>query len=137
MPKLIQILESEGDVELGVSVKALKEKKEEEWFGIDFDGTLAEYDKWRGPFHTGEPIKATVAWAKRQLKAGKKLKVFTARVANPDQAEVATKAIKKWCKTHLGKELEVTNEKDQFMIGLRDDKLKLQRVITNTGELVK
>lgn len=30
------------------------------WLGVDLDGTLAVYDKWRGIEHIGAPIPAMV-----------------------------------------------------------------------------
>ena len=117
--------------------KLLESSASEEWWGIDFDGTLATYDDWKGPGHVGEPIQKSIEFVKGLLKDGKKVKIFTARVANPDEEDEAREAIRKFCKEHLGRAFPITNEKDPHMIGLLDDKLDMKRVKQNTGELVE
>ena len=95
------------------------------WIGVDFDSTLAKYTKWKGHAHTGEPVPEMVTRVKGWLDEGKKVKILTARVAtNQDKKDrdAAEKAIKGWCKEHLGQELEVTSEKDMFMTELWDDR---------------
>lgn len=100
---------------------------------MDFDGTLSTYDKWRGPDHVGSPVAKVIERVKELLKDGVKVKVFTARVADQEQAREATKAIQDFCRQHIGQALEVTNEKDPGMIGLIDDKLEMIRVKQNVG----
>lgn len=105
--------------------------KSKEWYGVDFDGTLAKYDKWRGIEHTGEPIKPMVDRVKRWLNSGRNVKIFTARVAGKDGTK-ARPYIEAWCKEHLGQKLEVTNIKDHHMIELWDD--RAVQVKMNTGK---
>lgn len=112
------------------------------WIGVDLDGTLAIYDKWRGVDHIGRPITPMVKRVKKWLSEGKTVKIFTARMhghglvdldpmANHgDTVDVVT-PIKNWCKEHIGQELEVTNVKDFGMIELWDD--RAVQVRPNTG----
>lgn len=53
----------------------------EPWYGFDLDGTLAIYDGWKGIEHIGRPIQPMVDRAKQLHSQGKKVKIFTARVA--------------------------------------------------------
>ena len=59
----------------------------EGWYGFDLDGTLAVYDKWKGIDHIGNPVEPMVNLVKKMHDEGKKVKIFTARVAprpNPE-----------------------------------------------------
>jgi hypothetical protein len=107
--------------------------KKEEFIGVDLDGTLAEYDHWRGPEHIGEPVPKMLARVKKWLADGKKVKIFTARASGKD-SEKAIKVIKEWCKEHIGQELEVTCEKDPMMLEMWDD--RAVRVKKNKGTRV-
>lgn len=102
------------------------------WIGVDFDGTLAYYDKWVGPHHCGAPIDSMVERVKTWLEDGHTVKIFTARVSIPDQAEGARAAVTAWCIEHIGRALEVTCIKDTMMLELWDD--RCVQVIKNTGE---
>lgn len=116
------------------------------WVGFDLDGTLAYYDKWRGPEHIGAPILPMVEGLKQLLTKGVHCKIFTARVWYPKEIETVADAARKldataaedaiiaWCKEHIGQELEVTCCKDMGMIALYDD--RCFRVETNTGRLL-
>ena len=98
-----------------------------EYIGVDFDGTLAR--RTYGD-DVGKPILKMISRIKDHLRAGEKVKVFTARTGSDNE-----KKIKKFCKDHLGCELEITNQKDPFMKFFYDDKAR--QVIPDTGELVK
>jgi hypothetical protein len=106
------------------------------WIGVDLDGTLAHYDGWKGVTHVGEPIAPVVERVKRWIAEGRAVKVFTARIAEPDhlQRGLALVAIDAWCQRHLGVTLPVTNVKDFGMIELWDD--RAVQVVANTGEPV-
>ena len=52
----------------------------EGWIGIDLDGTLAEYDGWKGVEHIGKPIPSMVERVKAWIIEGKDVRIFTARV---------------------------------------------------------
>lgn len=122
------------------------------WIAVDFDGTLAEYDHWRGPEHTGAPIALMVARVREWLAAGKEVRVFTARcwpygivrvdgtteiadrqapLGRAAEAGMAVRAIQRWCKEHLGQYLAVTCVKDYAMTELWDD--RAVQVEFNTG----
>jgi hypothetical protein len=58
---------------------------------------------------------------------GWNVKIMTARAYDP----VALVAIRKWCKKHIGQELEITDRKDFHMIALFDD--RAVAVEKNTG----
>lgn len=104
--------------------------EEEEWHGVDLDGTIAHYTNFKGVSKIGKPIEGeALAQVKEWLKKGENVKIFTARASDP----AAVKHIKKWCKKYLGQELEVTNIKDTGMLDLLDD--RAHRVEKNTGKI--
>lgn len=103
-----------------------------EWIGFDFDKTLATYNHYEGPGILGEPIKPMVDLVKAYLNDGYEIRIVTARYNN---GEVEIKAIKEWCKKHIGQELEVTNAKDHEMYLLYDDRAR--EVEPNTGRLIR
>jgi hypothetical protein len=117
------------------------------WIGVDFDGTLAEYDHWRGADHVGAPIPAMVERVKRWLADGKNVRIFTARVYSPSYAECgsivewtqrlnetinARRLIDAFCRQQFGRVLPITCTKDYQMYELWDD--RAVQVIPNTGK---
>lgn len=104
-------------------------EKDKEWIGVDLDGTLAKYEQWEGPSAIGNPIDKMVKRVKRWIAEGKTVKIFTARMAGDDGT--ARRAIRKWCKDHIGQELEVTNRKDPHCVQIWDD--RAVSVEKNTG----
>ena len=100
------------------------------WIGVDLDGTLAEYDHWRGIAHIGPPVPAMLERVKRWLAEGKDVRIFTARVSDRDKM-LATHSIVEWCREHIGRPLPVTNIKDFGMVELWDD--RAVQVERNTG----
>jgi hypothetical protein len=84
------------------------------WIGVDFDGTLAHYDHFRGKNHVGEPIDPMVTRVRKWIQDGKDVRLFTARTPTPE--------IRRWMKEHLGKVLPITNTKDRHMQALYDDR---------------
>lgn len=119
------------------------------WIGVDLDGTLAFYDKWRGIDHIGEPILPMLKRVRRWIwDEDKDVRIFTARVdggevavaagdlngeANRDVNEVR-KYIEIWCFNQIGKVIPVTCKKDYGMIELWDD--RAIQVISNTGKTI-
>jgi hypothetical protein len=101
------------------------------WIGVDLDGTLAYYDKWRGADHIGEPIKPLLKRVKEVIAAGSTVKIFTARASEKENIP----HIKAWCKKHGLGDLEVTNVKDFAMTELWDDRAK--QVIKNKGIFIE
>lgn len=111
---------------------------EKGWFGVDLDGTLVHYDHgdWKGPLHLGLPVPAMLERVKLWLTQGERVKIFTARVSDPDpeKNEAIRKAVQDWCEVHGLPRLEVTNVKDFAMLELWDD--RAVQVEANTGRRV-
>lgn len=108
------------------------------WYAVDLDGTLATYDGWQGTGYIGEPIAPMVARVKKWIAEGIEVRIMTARVGPqdpPENAEVARGVIEAWCEKHLGKALQVTNQKDFGMIELWDD--RCVAVLKNVGTAVR
>lgn len=100
------------------------------WIGVDLDGTLAHYDGWKGIEHIGPPIPAMMERLKRWLSEGRRVKIFTARVSEPE----AMIHVRAWLHQHEIGHLEITNVKDFGMLELWDD--RCVQVRPNTGEPV-
>lgn len=109
------------------------------WVGVDLDGTLAKYDKWRGEDHIGDPIPTMVERVKTWLAEGQEILIMTARASSTGRTAERQRQnvalIRAWCKKHLGQELGVTSDKDFGMVALYDD--RAYRVVGNTGQLVE
>ncbi len=103
------------------------------WLGVDLDGVLAKnYAGEFDPLKIGEPIPAMVAKVRAAIEAGMVVKVFTARMADQENAEAIRKAIGDYTEEHIGTRLDATNEKDPGMVEIWDDKAR--RVIEDTGK---
>lgn len=107
------------------------------WIGVDLDGTLAHYEGWQGTHRIGAPIAPMVERVKGWLAAGKRVKIFTARMHGHGipliggGVEDVKTPIEEWCRQHIGQVLEVTNVKDSGMLELWDDRaIQVER---NTG----
>jgi len=98
------------------------------WVGVDLDGTLAHYDRWRGPNHIGVPVRRMRRRVVDWLAEGKDVRIFTAR------SEESYPAIRAWCLRQFGRELPITNQKDYGMVELWDD--RAVQVVPNTGRRV-
>jgi hypothetical protein len=85
------------------------------WIGVDFDGTLAHYDYFRGRDHVGAPVEEMVKRVRKWLAEGRDVRLFTARTPSP--------ALRRWMKEHLGEILPITNTKDSHMQALYDDRV--------------
>lgn len=106
------------------------------WIGVDLDGTLAQYDEWKGVEHIGDPVPKMLAQVKDWLEQGRIVKIFTARISVKDRSvEDVIEIIHSWCLKHGLPSLEVTNVKDFDMTELYDD--RAYNVIKNTGDIVR
>jgi hypothetical protein len=115
------------------SVNLKKMEHEAPYVGFDLDGTLAKFDKWQGPGHIGPPVPKMVKKAKEFLGRGIQVRIITARLGLPGkEADIAHRAIKKWCEKHIGRKLKVQAHKTPGLVKLYDD--KAERVEKNTGE---
>lgn len=94
---------------------------------VDLDGTLAEYDRWRGNHHIGQPVAAILDRVIALLKDGHEVTIFTSRVAGdwPDHIkdlEQTRRYIEMWCHEHVGRILPVTAIKHGWFTEFWDDK---------------
>ena len=53
------------------------------WFGVDLDGTLAVWDANSSLDRIGPPVPAMVDYVRRMIANGIRVKIFTARAADP------------------------------------------------------
>lgn len=104
--------------------------REQGWIGVDLDGTLAYYDKWRGFDHIGKPIPGILIRVREWLAQGYHVKIMTARASVPE----GIPPVKKWLVENGLPELEVTCQKDFHMIELWDD--RAVQVVHNSGSPV-
>lgn len=106
----------------------------EKWTGIDLDGALARFDPDApyDPSYVGDPVPQMVEAVRRMLLAGRRVKIFTARVS-PGSGDVdkVRESIERWCQDVLGEKLEITATKDYLMTELWDD--RAIQIIPNTG----
>lgn len=105
------------------------------WIGVDLDGTLAHYDRWRGHLHIGEPIKPMIDRVKNWLNHGIEVRIFTARISGEAaEAKEVEQAIHDWLAKQGLPMLRVTCMKDYAMLELWDD--RAVQVHMNTGNPV-
>ena len=88
------------------------------WIGVDLDGTLAEWDGWKGHEHIGPPIPAMLERVKRWIKMDIEVRIFTARASVPDHIP----PVEQWLEKNGLGGLRVTNQKDYKMLQLWDDR---------------
>lgn len=106
------------------------------WVGVDLDGVLARYEGFKGSTRIGMPVPAMVERVRRWLSEGIEVRVFTARMSEPNprvRAEIA-QAIRDWTRAHIGTALEATCVKDYAMDELWDD--RAVAVEANTGRVL-
>ncbi|OPZ67734.1 MAG: hypothetical protein BWY82_02723 [Verrucomicrobia bacterium ADurb.Bin474] len=101
--------------------------KQKSWIGVDLDGTLAHYTRFRGYDHIGKPIPIMLYRVRKWIEKGLRVKIVTARASHPD----GIAPVQAWLKKYGLGELEVTNAKDFDMIELWDD--RAVKVMANTG----
>lgn len=106
------------------------------WVGLDLDGSVAHYSIWQGIEHIGDPIPSVIDLTRKLLRQGKTVKIFTARMAEPDpiKRNMVRHYIREWCVKHIGVALEATNIKDFNMVALIDD--RAIAVEKNTGRIL-
>ncbi|HMA67384.1 MAG TPA: hypothetical protein VKO20_06150 [Desulfosalsimonadaceae bacterium] len=100
------------------------------WIGVDLDGTLAYFDAESSLAEIGPPVAAMLAKTKELIASGERVKIFTARAADPGQLPL----IRKWLQENSLPPLEITNVKDFYMIRLYDD--RSIQVEKNTGRIL-
>lgn len=124
-----------------------------EWIGVDFDGTLAEYHGWVGWNVLGKPVPAMISRVGQWLRQDKRVRIFTARIrvfrdndtwCRRDRHCLVTdelfsdydmeNAIQTYTLEYFGVRLPVTCVKDLHMVELWDD--RAVQVMANTGRTV-
>ena len=122
----------DGDKDLSDEATGLENPQTEDgaaWIGVDLDGTLAEYNGWRGFDHIGRAVPAMLERVRTWLAEGRRVKIFTARA---QAGEFACWPLRRWLHDQGLPELEITNVKDFHMTELWDD--RCVRVEHNTGK---
>jgi hypothetical protein len=107
----------------------------EKWIGIDLDGTLSATvpgNDYSDPTLIGPPIARMVTKVRHLLDAGYTVKIFTARMADEENAERIRAAIADWTEEHIGTALDATNQKTPGTIEIWDNIAR--RVDTGTGK---
>lgn len=115
------------------AVTSTKAKENSPHVLVDLDGTMAHYDKFKGPTVIGAPVPAMISKVKKMLAEGEDVRVFTARVAKDPDGKV-TRAIEAWLQKNLGQTLPITNVKDQHAKAIYDD--RAVAVEKNTGKVL-
>lgn len=101
---------------------------------VDLDGTLAEYHGWKGVEHIGKPVPAMVEKVKQAVSEGKEVWIYTARVSDPAESDLAAMAIRKWCDHHNIPIVDITATKHKFFKEFWDD--RAVQVLPNKGEFI-
>ena len=104
------------------------------WIAVDLDGTLAEYNGFRGPSVIGAPIGPMVERVRAWRRAKQVVVVFSSRVSHPKDGEECRVAIEAWCLEHIGEVLPVSAIKDYRITEFWDDRAVL--VEPNTGRVI-
>jgi broad specificity phosphatase PhoE len=119
-------------VKWAAKVIAKAHKEYSSWYGCDLDGTLCKPAESYDGTAIGAPIKTMIDKVKSLIACGKEVRIFTACIADDVDGKKEA-AIKAWCKTHIGRELPVTNEKDPGMVALWDDRAHNADEINKAG----
>lgn len=109
-------------------------KAERYAIAVDLDGTLAEYHGWKGVEHIGKPVPAMVEKVKQAVSEGKEVWIYTARVSDPAESDLADMAIRKWCDHYNIPIVDITATKHKFFKEFWDD--RAVQVMPNTGEFL-
>lgn len=123
-------------IQTGVAMSKTK-VKHHDVYAVDMDKTLAVYHKWSDS--VGEPIMPMVNRVKALLAEGKKVAIFTARVAEeegftPEAIAEQRRIIEEWCVKHLGQKLPVTAVKSRHFVQFFDD--RAVGVVPNEGTII-
>ena len=112
----------------------MKKKNVRVW-AVDLDGTLAHYGKFKSLTTIGRPVKKMVEFVKARLVDGDVVRIFTARLDNPEPLkQKAIRAIQAWSLKNIGIILDVTNVKTKDISDILDD--RCWRVVKNKGIII-
>ena len=101
---------------------------------VDLDGTLAQYDGWKGIEHIGPVIPEVANAMERAQKEGAEVHLFTSRVSDPEDAAEAHQIISKWAEANHFNFASITAVKHKFFTEFWDD--RAIQVIKNEGTFV-
>ena len=101
---------------------------------VDLDGTLAQYDGWKGIGHIGCVIPEVANAMERAQAEGAEVHLFTARVSDPEDAAEAHQVISKWAEANHFNFASITAVKHKFFTEFWDD--RAIQVIKNEGIFV-
>lgn len=101
---------------------------------VDLDGTLAQYDGWKGIGHIGCVIPEVANAMERAQAEGAEVHLFTARVSDPEDAAEAHQVISKWAEANHFSFASITAVKHKFFTEFWDD--RAIQVIKNEGIFV-
>lgn len=101
-----------------------------EVYGVDLDGTLAEYTTWKGANHIGKAIPKMLDRVKGWISEGIEIIIFTARATDPDNIP----AIINWLEENGIGGLEISNIKTPNISRIYDD--RAIQVKRNEGDLI-
>lgn len=109
-----------------------RKKYKGKWIGVDLDGVLVEYHAWNNG-KLGKPIPRMCERVAGWLQAGIEVRILTSRVGKvyPEQVATNVTQIRAFCYEQFKRILPITNEKDQNMIELWDD--RAIQVVSNKG----
>lgn len=101
---------------------------------VDFDGTLAYYDHWRGLSHCGYPICDMLAKVEEWHAAGHEVWIYSARLSDVhDDLAEAVKGLTAWCEEYLSFMPDMTGVKLGDFDYFFDD--RAYHVEKNTGKI--
>lgn len=101
---------------------------------VDLDGTLAHYDGWKGIYHIGHVIPEVANAISDAQASGAEVWIFTARVSDPDDHNLASDAIAKWLVENKINVSGISAVKHKFFTEFWDD--RAIQVIKNKGIFV-
>lgn len=102
---------------------------------VDLDGTLAEYNGWRGIEHIGKPVQNVLDALRYNKEQGAEIWIFTARLSGEEnEAKQAYFHIEQWLERYNITVDGVTSNKMKKFTEIWDD--RAVQVIRNTGEFV-
>ena len=101
---------------------------------VDLDGTLAHYDGWKGIDHIGHVIPEVANAISDAQASGAEVWIFTARVSDPDDHNLASDAIAKWLVENKINVSGISAVKHKFFTEFWDD--RAIQVIKNKGIFV-
>lgn len=100
----------------------------------DLDGTLAQYDGWKGIHNIGAPVPSVVQAIKNVYDSGGEVWIYTARLSDPNEAVEAGEYIEKYLARHEIPYSGITAIKHKFFTEFWDD--RAVQVVRNAGSFV-